>query len=44
MELTEYSVFDLSWTDKKAETKNTRLFRNIKNSIFLRTLSYSIDL
>ena len=34
-EFTEYSVFDLNWTDKKAEAKNTRLFWNIKNSIFV---------
>ena len=28
-------VFDLNWTDKKAEAKNTRLFWNIQNSIFV---------
>ena len=33
MEFTEYSVFHLNWTDKKGEAKNTRLFRNIKDSI-----------
>ena len=43
MEFTEYSVFDLNWTDKKAEAKNTRLVRNIKNSLnFLTAVLYRV--
>ena len=34
-EFTEYSVFDLNWTDEKAEAKNTRLFWNRKETIFV---------
>ena len=43
MEFTEYSVFDLNWTDKKAEAKNTRLVRNVKNSLnFLNAVLYKV--
>ena len=30
-----FCIFDFNWTDKKPEAKNTRLFSNIKNSIFV---------
>ena len=43
-EFTEYSVFDLNWTDKKAEAKNTRLFWNVKERKLCTAVSHTIDL
>ena len=37
-------VFDLNWTDKKAEAKNTRLFWNVKERKLCTAVSHTIDL